>query len=100
VPKAVSGRRIRFDVSVPELTARDPLMRRMGLASLTESEDRLVRFCRQNGVHVLALAPPMGEYAAANNVFLRGLPGNRAIPASERASSATGMNSAIGLRAR
>jgi len=56
--------------SNPDAAARDAFARKMGLPSLSESDLRLQRFCEANGIHVLRLAPRMGEYAAAHGLYL------------------------------
>jgi hypothetical protein len=59
--------------SHPSLAVRNTFMQHKGLASLDESDQRVEQFCQAIGVHVLALAKPVGEYAVTHNVVLHGL---------------------------
>lgn len=51
---------------------RQAFMQSHGLTTLDASDERLERFCKNNGIHVLVLAPALREYATAHNVALHG----------------------------
>jgi hypothetical protein len=64
--------------SHPNLAVRNAFMRSRNLPSLNESDRRVEQFCERNGVHVLTLAQPVGEYAVSHGVALHGLGTNNA----------------------
>lgn len=59
--------------SHPDLAVRKEFMLHTGLATLDQSDERVERFCRENGIHVLALAPPLGKYALEHRAVLHGI---------------------------
>ena len=58
--------------SHPNIAVRDAFMRSKGMLSLNEADLRVQRFCEKNGIFVVALAPPLGQYAVRQEVVLRG----------------------------
>lgn len=56
--------------SSPDVAARNAFARRYGLVSLDKSDLRVERYCQANGIRVLRLGPPMGDYAATHRVAL------------------------------
>jgi len=61
----------------PSLEKRAAFQRSMGLSSLDLVDQRLERFGATRGIPVLALAGPLGAYAASHGVFLHGAPPSR-----------------------
>ena len=59
--------------SHPNVALRDAFMRRRGLPSLDEADLRLQRFCEKNGIHFVALAPPLSQYAVTHAAILHGV---------------------------
>lgn len=47
------------------------------MPSLYESDRRIERFGAHHGIPVLALAPPLGDYAASHHIALAGPPGRQ-----------------------
>jgi hypothetical protein len=56
--------------SHPNVASRDAFMRRRGLSSLDEADLRLEKFGEKNGIRIVRLAPPLGEYAVAHGATL------------------------------
>jgi hypothetical protein len=58
----------------PELVRRDTIAALLGQRDLLYPDRRIARWAGQHGVINLALAEPLGSYAAAHQVFLHGFP--------------------------
>ena len=61
----------------PDPASRAAYMKRLGVDDLTYPDSRIERFCDEHGIAAEALAPPMLEYAQANNLFLHGFENTR-----------------------
>jgi hypothetical protein len=62
-----------LDIQIhPDLMERAKFQRRLGIASLSESDHRLEDFAKSEGIHTLILAPILGEYAVEHNEALCG----------------------------
>jgi hypothetical protein len=62
--------------SNPSLALRNSFMRRRGLSSLDQADQRLEEFCQKNGIRIVRLAAPLGDYAVAHQVGLHGEAGH------------------------
>jgi hypothetical protein len=63
--------------SYPDAAKRAEFARRLGLPSLDESHRRLAQFCALHRIRIFNLAKPLGDYALAHHVAVRGWPGPR-----------------------
>jgi hypothetical protein len=60
----------------PDAANRVAFAKELGVQDLLYSDHRLEKFCQQEGIPVLLLAPAFQQYAAAHQVFLHGFKGN------------------------
>jgi lysophospholipase L1-like esterase len=56
----------------PDEKARNEIMKRLGVSSLSYPEDRLQRLCDREHIDMLNLAPPFAEFAHRNQIYLHG----------------------------
>ncbi|CAN5375514.1 hypothetical protein BH10ACI3_BH10ACI3_05500 [soil metagenome] len=61
---------------LPAVEQRAAYAKYLGVNDLLYPDRRIAEYCRSKGISVITLAPELGEYAAANNVFLHGFEGN------------------------
>jgi hypothetical protein len=60
----------------PDPAARAAFARSLGVKDLFYSDHRLEKFCQQQGIPILLLAPTFQQYATAHHVYLHGFKGN------------------------
>jgi hypothetical protein len=60
----------------PDPAARAELARSLGVKDLFYPDRRLQKFCQQEGIPVLLLAPDFEQYATTHQVYLHGFKGN------------------------
>jgi len=56
----------------PDVSARRALEQKLGIETLFYPDFRIRDFANANGIHAIALAPPMADYAAEKQVYLHG----------------------------
>ncbi len=61
---------------LPDVGQRAAYSKYLGVDDLLYPDRRIAEFCKVNSIPVITLAPELGEYAAANNVFLHGFEGD------------------------
>jgi hypothetical protein len=80
----VAARGARFYVVVlstgaqvdPDPAVRAALAKQLGVNDLFYPDRRLEKFCQQEGIPILLLAPAFQQYATAHQVYLHGFKGN------------------------